>query len=142
MYVRVPTSVLTVKVMNCSKQIGSSDCGLFAIANAVQLMLNKDPVNVEFEQNFMRKHLHNCFIDRCITPFQSNLRTVRRLVVYEKLYNIYCYCRSIMMKNDAMICCDECLQWYHQKCLDMNEQDFTLYATNKSKSFKCNKCGN
>ena len=43
------------------KQIGPSDCRLFAIAAATALALGLNPVQVQFQQAAMRNHLLNCF---------------------------------------------------------------------------------
>ena len=42
------------------KQTGSVDCGLFAIACALELAKGNDPVHIQFSQTLMRKHYDNC----------------------------------------------------------------------------------
>ena len=42
---------ITVQVMNVSKQIGTQDCALFAIAYLVALAFNEDPTAVVFDQD-------------------------------------------------------------------------------------------
>ena len=53
------------------KQCGGDDCGLFAIANAVQLAKKLDPVQVKFHQYQMRAHLLNCFEKGKMTTFPT-----------------------------------------------------------------------
>ena len=43
------------------KQKGSSDCGLFAIAFALDLAEGNDPTGIEYNQKEMRNHLVQCF---------------------------------------------------------------------------------
>lgn len=45
---------------NISKQDGSKDSGLYAIAIAVHLTVNSDPEKVTFVQEKMRDHLFAC----------------------------------------------------------------------------------
>ena len=52
---------LTVTVFMEQLQKGSSDCGLFCIANATALAFGIDPVSVSWEQSKMRAHLAQCF---------------------------------------------------------------------------------
>ena len=51
---------LTVQLPRVQQQQGSSDCGLFAIAYAVDLALGLDPTVVKFDQSLMRQHLKHC----------------------------------------------------------------------------------
>ena len=46
-----------VHVRCTQRQIGGSDCGLFAIANAVPLANGQDPGRIRFHQEQMRPHL-------------------------------------------------------------------------------------
>ena len=51
------------------KQCGGDDCGLFAIANAVQLAKKQNPTEVNFYQYVMRAHLISCFEKGKMTTF-------------------------------------------------------------------------
>ena len=53
------------------KQIGPSDCGLFAIATATVLAFGINPVQVQFQQAAMRNHLLNCFEKGHLKAFSS-----------------------------------------------------------------------
>ena len=57
------------KVAKCQKQVGAHDCGLFAIANAVEILTNHHVENVIFDQTKMRNHLVTCFEEGKLTPF-------------------------------------------------------------------------
>ena len=43
------------------RQIGTNDCGLFAIAVATSIAFGLNPVGVHFQQREMRHHLLGCF---------------------------------------------------------------------------------
>ena len=53
----------------CHKQTGSSDCGLFAIAYAIDLLHGDDPKNILYDQSKMHKHLLKNLEEGKITPF-------------------------------------------------------------------------
>ena len=50
-----------VNMVHTQKQTGCDDCGLFAIANAVNLAMKRKPTRVKFRQTLMRAHLIKCF---------------------------------------------------------------------------------
>ena len=47
-------------IMNMQGQIGGDDCGLFAIAIAVDLAYGNDPSIIRYDQHAMRSHLVSC----------------------------------------------------------------------------------
>ena len=51
------------------KQVGPNDCGLFSIANAVQLAKKSDPSKIKYIQRVMRPHLIKCFSQGTINSF-------------------------------------------------------------------------
>ena len=51
------------------KQIGSKDCGAFAIAYCTSLAFGKDPCKQRFVQEKMRHHLITCFRNNKLTVF-------------------------------------------------------------------------
>ena len=59
----------SVKVIKSQKQVGGTDCGLFAIATATALAYGTDPTSITFIQAAMQSHLVQCFTDRVITLF-------------------------------------------------------------------------
>lgn len=58
-----------VKACMCQNQTGESDCGLFAIANALALAKGISLKNVVFFQLQMRSHLHQCLQNQLLTIF-------------------------------------------------------------------------
>ena len=62
-------SLAKSKTVKIPKQSGTSDCGLYAIANATALCFGKDPAILYFNQALMRLHLVQCMEQKTITPF-------------------------------------------------------------------------
>ena len=52
---------LKIKIMQCQKQTGLTDCGLFATAVAIAIASGLNPSKMNFRQEIMRAHLVNCF---------------------------------------------------------------------------------
>ena len=53
----------------CHKQAGSSDCGLVAIAYAIDLLHGDNPKNIIYDQSKMRDHFLKNLEEGKITPF-------------------------------------------------------------------------
>ena len=60
---------LKLEMVNVQKQVGPNDCGLFSIANAVQLAKKSDPSKIKYIQRAMRPHLIKCFSQGRINSF-------------------------------------------------------------------------
>ena len=52
-----------------SKQVGSSDCRLYAVAVATALAFGIDPTASIFNQDDMSSHLKKCFEKQKMDPF-------------------------------------------------------------------------
>ena len=62
-------SPCNIKVIPVQKQIGGTDCGLFAIAFSIALACSRDPSNEAYDQSRMREHILKCFSSQKIKPF-------------------------------------------------------------------------
>jgi len=51
------------------QELGSNNCGVFAVAAATAIAFSFDPLQVEFKETEMRRHLFQCFEDVFMTPF-------------------------------------------------------------------------
>uniref|UniRef100_A0A1X7V3B4 Ubiquitin-like protease family profile domain-containing protein n=1 Tax=Amphimedon queenslandica TaxID=400682 RepID=A0A1X7V3B4_AMPQE len=58
-----------IKVMNCQKQIGGMDCGLFAVAFITSIAHGQEPAKLQYLQDEMRNHLVKCFKAQKMEPF-------------------------------------------------------------------------
>ena len=50
-----------ISMVPTQKQLGGSDCGLFAIANATAIAFGRDPSKEVYQQSLMRNHVITCF---------------------------------------------------------------------------------
>ena len=65
---------IKVQIRPCQIQKGGVDCGLFALANAVELALGNDLSKINFDQTKMRPHLRLCLESGQISSFpQTNM---------------------------------------------------------------------
>ena len=58
-----------IKMVECQKQDGTTDCGLFSIANATAIANGIDPMKLNYIQGDMRMHLLQCFRQGLMTIF-------------------------------------------------------------------------
>lgn len=131
---------LSIDIKNVAKQAGSIDCGLFAIAYAEMLCSDRDPCNVIFDQQLMRRHLIRCLEIQQITAFPvRSHRSVRRTVIRSQEVSQYCVCRSTYVKGEKMLECNTCHEWFHQRCLNMNDDVFMHFA-DTSATYSCSRC--
>ena len=58
-------------LVDCQQQTNGNDCGLYAIANAVELLHGDgDHISsIRFEESQMRAHLKDCLLSGIMTPF-------------------------------------------------------------------------
>ena len=110
------TKTIEVEYVNVQYQLGSDDCGLFAIANACELCFGGDPSVVKYIQKDMRKHLLKAFDTLQLMHFPSKMRRVSQQVSHREFIDIYCTCR---MPNNGrqMIQCVVCKEWCHVDCV-------------------------
>ena len=60
---------ISIYSINMQKQEGFVDCGLFAIACALELCQLRDPAKITFKQNEMLNHLQTCFTKGKLSSF-------------------------------------------------------------------------
>ena len=58
--VRSNQSSITLKIQPTQFQLGSYDCGLYAIAYATDLAYGNDPASLQYTQKELREHFWNC----------------------------------------------------------------------------------
>ena len=62
-------SLFNIKMIPVQKQVGITDCALFAIAFATAKALGRDPSKEVFDQGRMRTHLIECFENKIMESF-------------------------------------------------------------------------
>ena len=114
---------IKVDVMKLTKQIGSNDCGLYAIAIATALAYEVDPSTLLFEQNEMRTHLANCFMRQHLTQFptKKTRRTTNSILSTVTVY--VCPACKLTENGIDMVQCEQCEIWYHDPCVPNYDKD-------------------
>lgn len=115
---------------------GWSDCGLFAIAFATELVHGHDPATSHFDTTSLRQHLMDGLEKSHLSRFTSTKRKVglgKRVRKFHK-EQIYCVCRTVNDPERPMLQCSSCKRWYHHDCVDIQ-----VGASRKIK-FICSLC--
>ena len=116
---------ICVNIPSVQQQSNSSDCGLYAIAHAVNFCAaamerNISPFYLErFEEKELRKHLINCLEKGIFTrfPSESDLNSMsQKMVVHRQIIVMNCSNCQLPDIFDDMVLCDECKLWMHQSC--------------------------
>jgi hypothetical protein len=104
---------ITVNYRYCQFQVGSSDCGLFALAFASILAAQDDPSKYLFDQSAMRRHIHRCLLSGVFNPFPT--KRIRRRISKKTVisFSVHCMCRMPEAPVEKMIQCNKCKEWYH-----------------------------
>ena len=120
------------------RQMGSSDCGLYALAFATDLCHGIDPTSPRsYDQALMRQHYVECPEKGRMAPFPSSTRRV----IYHNdqkrtLVQIFCGCRLPNDKKEY-VQCFKCSGWYHLDCERVPD-----WAVNSKRKWQCQKCKN
>ena len=62
-----------LQLVKTQKQVGSQDCGLFAVAMATAILNGHDTKTIQFNQQKMRDHLARCYEEQSLTPFPKEI---------------------------------------------------------------------
>ena len=137
-YAKGDDKLIQVDVVHTQQQVGSSDCGLFAIANVMALASGIDIERVTFRQTKMRSHFLQCLQEQRLTMFphkvsdSSNSRLRRKLFVI----TTNCHCNAFL-PNSNLIKCSECNKLFHLHCLTHSHQNSNSRHTS---SWTCQVC--
>ncbi|XP_035670273.1 polycystic kidney disease protein 1-like 2 [Branchiostoma floridae] len=112
-------NVLTVIFPDVQRQKNVFDCGLFAIAWAVDIAEGQDVSRVVYDDRKMRSHLETCFEQGKLTPFPR--LTSRRKVGPTKAHQISLVCRCEQGgRLGRMERCKACRRIFHVSCLPVS----------------------
>ena len=104
--------------------------------------LGKDPNTERYTQTEMRQHLTLCFEKKMTSFPNSNGRRQlgRHRIIHRKKVDVFCICRLPWDRYDGkhgpLVQCIRCKEWYHQKCLNI-DQDI---VNEPSAKFTCSIC--
>ena len=117
-------NTLTVKAIPVQQQTGGEDCGLFSIAYAYHAALGEDLLGVTFDQSKMRDHLIACLIQKCLKLFPPALerRGIKRNKMRIFHIHLICICKLPESSDSNVIQCDQCSQWYHFRCVNIEQK--------------------
>ncbi|XP_065682897.1 uncharacterized protein LOC136071707 isoform X1 [Hydra vulgaris] len=136
--------ILTIHVRKCQQQTNGVDCGIFAIANALNILHKFDIGALSLDKDKVRKHFIECIKKRHFSAFpvcQSKSRFNEEKII---TLEISCSCRSNWVwyhaknTNLHMVQCDMCSEWYHKKCENISDEIFN--KINAEKSWICLAC--
>ena len=68
-------SQLTVHSLSVQQQVGLKDCGLFAVAFAVEVCQSHDPSRVSYDQSKMRSHFALCLQEGHLVTFPKGKKS-------------------------------------------------------------------
>ena len=121
--------------VSVQKQSWVSDCGLYAIAFATALVFGHNPGCYVFQQNKMRRHLHNCLTQGTLEMFPVEKGKDLESSCSQS-FGIHCICRMPEITDVPMVECSNCNEWYHLSCIDVPSE----VLLNESLPWICHFC--
>ena len=118
-----PVDTLTIHTSSVQQQQGICDCGIFAIATAIEVCNGNNPERVQFNQKLMRGHLIKCLSQRKLTGFPKitcEEECLPRPVKKKLNIKLFCHCKMPEELDNVMILCDTCDKWFHCSCESIN----------------------
>ena len=128
---------IEVNTLSVQQQMGNTDCGLFAIAFALEVCEGRRPDAIIFDQKQMRQHLYRCFENLHITQFPVLTANVSVKEATLGIIYLFCFCKLPEEYDTDMIECSVCKIWYHFKCVGL-ENEFL----DEEKDWECPNCSN
>lgn len=127
-------NILLCIVIMFTLQVGTYDCGLYAVAYATALAEGLEPANFVFEQEKMRRHLFKCLTSGKLTPFPGKHSPKNDVIKVQDFIDIYCYCRMPSLSDVDMISCSKCCELFHIFC------DDTIHVDSNTSEWICKNC--
>ncbi|XP_078681624.1 uncharacterized protein LOC144916369 [Branchiostoma floridae x Branchiostoma belcheri] len=113
-------NVLTIILPEVQRQKNVFDCGLFAIAWAVDIAQGQDVSSIGYDDRKMRSHLKKCLEQGRLTPF-PHLTSQRKKVGFTRVSRISLVCRCKQEEGLGRIeACGACQRIFHVSCLPVN----------------------
>ena len=116
------------------------DCGVFAIANAVEFCftgypeLGQQKRDWDFDNYCMRDHLLDCLNNEEFRQFPKIVKEETEMATDIFNITISCPCGLANLTGNVMICCDRCQKWYHEECADDNAKTQTTWLCHLCKN--------
>ena len=137
---------ILVEIMSVQQQTNTVDCGVYAIAYAVDIAHGKDPSMSAYDDKLMRDHLKHCLLLESFQPFPTLTgKRVKRCRSMKLVREVYCLCRRAYFDRDSdddsgnfMAPCSVCGEWFHKSCGKIPMQVFKNDAL--ATTWKCPSC--
>lgn len=121
LYKPLSGSTLHIIQLPIQQQKGVHDCGVFAIANMIEVIKGGKITRINFDQFKMRKHLEVALSSGTITEFPKTRKITQRCESQEFKEEVFCICKMPECYDMRMITCDVCSCWYHFKCVNLKK---------------------
>ena len=132
-----PQNTVTFLNKRVQKQVGSSDCALFALAFATDLCYGLYPTSPRHSQKEMQQHYVTCLESGAIVPFpKTDKRAPFHLGCNSISVPIFCLCR-LPKDRKEYVECFSCHGLYHPDCVSIPE-----WAIKSRLQWNCQKCRN
>lgn len=96
-FLRHPSNAVNFGLVNIQKQLSNSDCGLFALAAATELVYGNHPDKFWFDNDLLRQHVVKCFEAGKAECFPKRVNCERDNTMqpynFITLVSLYCSCR-------------------------------------------------
>jgi hypothetical protein len=151
LYGKPYTDLQVVQYPTQQQKPSLGNCGLFAIANALEFCLNNRYKEAEYhyDEDKMRPHLVSCFQNNRLVqfPHSSRVRQASRLSIKRKRRQkthefripINCACALSDAFEDMVMCdssvVESCQKWFHYTCVNLDQ-------TPNVTTWCCPKCDN
>ena len=144
---RTPRNEFKIIYKWCPNQVDGVSCGIHAIANATEIILNKRSyldMNWDWDQGAMRSHLKQCLETGLFKSFPKVLKRTADQVIVDPIFvvEVFCICRQPALPDSLYlpkrmyinwIQCrnDKCMKWYHNQCVGILDKDLPFWKKNK-----------
>lgn len=120
--------VLSIRNLSVQQQNkGSVDCGLFAVAYALEACRGSRGIETNFmyfDQPRMRKHMLKCLEKKFLDPFpRHNDDKIPVCKQSSEFVELYCDCRMPEWIDENMLACNACKRWLHLQCIGFSLSD-------------------
>lgn len=132
----VGRSRLRIKNLSVQQQNGIIDCGLFAVAFAIEVCQGHNPSSVSFDQSQMCTHFYTCLQRGVLSSFPEGSKsqeTIPRPKSQVIIVQTNCVCGMPDSYDSNMIECDTCKTWIHFSCAGIKSHESTSL-------FSCSSC--
>ena len=107
---------LKITYDSCQKQEKGTDCGLFCMANAWEVINGTHPSEASFDQRSMRTHLELCYEQNQFSQFPQDFTiNIKRKAEVVRFIHICSNCERVI--HDEVKDCDLCIRKFHKNCL-------------------------